>query len=72
MSKMYLMETGLTIVLACYLLKTKKDYSSSNEQETQEIFIKTIFIKLIFNMAWFLKILRIYLEKQCFGGLLIF
>ena len=51
MSKMYLMETGLSIVLACYLLKTKKDYNSSNEQETQEIFIKTIFIKLAFNMA---------------------
>ena len=45
------METGLSIVLACYLLKTKKDYNSPNEQETQEIFIKTIFIKLAFNMA---------------------
>ena len=42
--------------------KTKTEYKK--KQEIHDIFIKTNLIKLVFNMAWLMEILKIYLEEH--------
>ena len=41
--------------------KRKKEYKNLKKQEIHNIFIKTNYIKLAFNMTWLMEILRIYL-----------
>ena len=45
-------------------LKTKKEFKNLRKQEMQTIFTKLNLIKLVFNMTWHMKILKIYQEKQ--------
>ena len=63
MSEMHLMQPGFTIVSVGPLLKTKNGYKNLNKQKIQDVFIKTSYIKLVFNMIWLMEILRTYLEE---------
>ena len=42
----------LHVVLAVYLLKTKKEMKNLCRQEIQIIFTKLILIKVVFSMVW--------------------
>ena len=45
-------------------LKTKKEYKNLKKQETQDIFIKKNYFKLVFNIIWVMEILKIKIEEQ--------
>ena len=45
------------------LKKTKKEYKNSKKHDIHDIFIKTNYIKLVFNMTWFMENLIIYVEE---------
>ena len=53
------------IVLVNHSLNIKKDKKKKNvkKQVNQDIIIKTNNIKFVFNMTWFMDILKIYLEE---------
>ena len=60
----FMPEMYLLIVLADYLIKTKREFKKLKKQDIQDIFIKTNKIQLVFNMTWLMDILKIYLEEQ--------
>ena len=47
-----------------YLLKSKKQYRNSNEEEIQDMFIKKSYIKFAFKMILAMEILKIGLEEK--------
>ena len=47
------------IVLVDHSRKTKKEYKSLKKQEIHDIFINTNSVKLVFNLIWFMDILKI-------------
>ena len=53
----------LHIVLIDHLQKIMKKYRSLKKQEIHDIFIKTSWIKLVFNI-WFKEILKMKLEES--------
>ena len=57
MPKMHLRQTKFTNSACGAFTKTRKEYKNVKKQRIHDIFIKT-------NMAWFMKILKIYLEEQ--------
>ena len=58
MPEIHLRQLGFTIVLVDRLQKTKK-YKNLKKQDIYDPFIKTNLIKLVFNMTWFMEILKI-------------
>ena len=44
------------------LVKTEKEFKKLKKQEIQNKFIKTNYIKLVFNLIWFVVTLKIYLQ----------
>ena len=62
MPKMLLRQLGFTYD-ACGPF-TKNEEKKLKKQVIQDIFIKTNWIKLAFNMVWIMKILKIYMEEQ--------
>ena len=64
MSEMHLRQAGVT-QSACwpFTKKTKKEYKNSKKQDIHDIFIKTNYIKLVFNMKWLMENLIIYVEE---------
>ena len=59
MPEMYLSSLDLLKVLVEHLLKTKKEFKNLKKQETQNIFTEMNLIKVVFNMIWLMKILKI-------------
>ena len=55
MPEIHLMSLDLLIVLAGYLLKTKKKLKSLYKLEIQTLFIKMNLIKLVINMIWLME-----------------
>ena len=59
MPEMNLREPGFTyIVLVDHFQKTKKEYKNLKKQEIHNIFIKTNYMKLVFNI-WLMENLKI-------------
>ena len=54
----------LLTALADQLINIKNEYSNVRKQEIQDIFIKTYWTKLAFNMEWLTKTLRTCLKEQ--------
>ena len=44
------------------LVKTEKEFKKLKKQEIQNKFTKTNYIKLVFNLIWFVVTLKIYLQ----------
>ena len=68
---MHLRQPGFTYSACGPFTKSKKRIKNSKKQEIQDISIKTNQIKLVFNMIWLMKILKIYLEelpRKTFAG----
>ena len=57
--EMHLKQPGFTYSVVDHLLKTKKEFKNSKKQEIQTIFTKMNLIKLVFNMIWYMEILKI-------------
>ena len=64
MPEIHLRQPGFTYNFVERLLKTKKEYKHLKKQEIQDIFIKTNWAKVAFNMTWLMEILKFYLEEQ--------
>ena len=41
-----------------HLLKTKKEFKNLKEEDDQEIYIKIIQVKVVFNMIWVMEIFK--------------
>ena len=48
----------LHVVLVEHLQKTKKEFKNLQKQEIQNVFIKTNWIKFVFNKKWLMEILE--------------
>ena len=48
----------LHLVLVEHLQKTKKEFKNLQKQEIQNVFIKTNWIKFVFNKKWLMEILE--------------
>ena len=59
MPEMHLKQPRVTLVLVDPLQKTKNEFKNSKKQEIQTTFIKRNLIRLVFNMVWFMGILKI-------------
>ena len=59
MPEMHLKKTDLLTVLVGHLLKTKKEFKNLKKQEIKAIFTEMNLIRLVFNMIWLMKILKI-------------
>ena len=59
MPEMDLRQPDLHIILMDHLQKTKKEYKNLKKQEIHDMYIKTNWIKLVFNMKWLMEILKI-------------
>ena len=59
MPEMYLRQPGFTYSACGTFTKNKEDFRNLKKEESHDIFIKTNKIKLVFNMAWLMKILKI-------------
>ena len=59
MPEIHLKQPGFTTVLLDHLLKTKKEFKNLKKQKIQAIFTKMNLIRLVFNMIWFMKMLKI-------------
>ena len=57
--EIHLKSLNLLMVFVYHLLKTKKYFKNLMKQELQNIFTKMNLMKLVFNMAWLLEILKI-------------
>ena len=64
MPEMHLRQPGLTHSARGPFTKNKESIQKFKKQDIQGIFVKTSQIKLVFNMAWLINILKIYLEEQ--------
>ena len=64
MPEMHFRQPGFTCRGGPFTKKTKTEYKNLKKQEIHDIFIKTNLIKLVFNMAWLMEILKIYLEEH--------
>ena len=59
MPDIHLGQPGFTYSACGPSKKTKKEYKNLKKQEIQDIFIKTNYIKLVFDMTWLKEILKI-------------
>ena len=59
MPEMHLNNQDLLIVHADHLLEIKKEFRNLKKQEIRIIFTKTNLIRLVFNMIWLMRILKI-------------
>ena len=59
MPEMHLKQPGFTYSACGPFTKNKEIIKKLKKQEIQYIFIKTNWIKLIFDMIWFMEILKI-------------
>ena len=64
MLKMHLKQPGFTDSACGLFLKNKEIMKKLKKQEIQDIFIKANWIKLVFNIIWLMKILKIETEEQ--------
>ena len=64
MLEMHLKQPGFTYSACGLFLKNKEIMKKLKKQEIQDIFIKANWIKLVFNMIWLMKILKIEIEEQ--------
>ena len=59
MPEMHLKQPGFTYSACDHLLKTKKEFKNLKKQEIQAIFTKMNLIRLVFNIIWYMGILKI-------------
>ena len=64
MPKMHLIQPRFTYKVCGPFTKNKERIQNLKEEEIHDIFIKMNEIKLVFNMALLMKILKTYLEEQ--------
>ena len=64
MPEMHLRQPGLRYSARKPFTKNKESIQKFKKQDIQGIFVRTSQIKLVFNMAWLINILKIYLEEQ--------
>ena len=62
--EMHLRQPGFTYSACGPFTKNKERIKSLKKQENQDIFIKTNYIKLVFNTMWLMEILKIELDEQ--------
>ena len=59
MPEMHLKQPGFTYSACGPFTKKKKEFKNLKKQEIQTIFTKMNLIRLVFNMIWLMKILKI-------------
>ena len=59
MPEMHLKQPGFTYSTCGPFTKKKKEFKNLKKQEIQAIFTKMNLIRLVFNMTWFMEILKI-------------
>ena len=60
MPEMYLKQPKFTYsVCESFTKKTKKEFKNLKKKETQDIFTKVNYTKLIFNVIWLINLLKI-------------
>ena len=59
MPETHLRQPGFTYSACGLFTTTKKEYKSLNKLEIQDIFTEMNLIKLVFNMIWFVEVLKI-------------
>ena len=64
MHEMHSKHPGFTYNACGHLLKIKKDFRNLKKEKIQNISTKMSYIKLAFNMIWFMEILKILQEEQ--------
>ena len=58
MPEMHLRQPGFTYSTCGSFTKNKKEYTSLNKLEIQDIYTKMNSIKLVFSMIWLMEILK--------------
>ena len=64
MHEMHSKHPGFTYNACGHLLKIKKEFRNLKKEKIQDISTKMSYIKLAFNIIWFMEILKILHEEQ--------